>query len=164
MSLRRWFRERMLSDEDEGNDVPPGGSLVNSLLGRDEERVPSLGEYRADTYPVELAEQLRRRGEVMAELLEIDVASVHSRIEAIPRLRELLRRYPHPLVYEMLIQSYMDADRYDEAKGVAFAARERRQECERSAHPEIRAELDGIREWKPEEIEELRLEHAARAG
>ncbi len=163
MSLRRWVREHMLGDESEGNDLPPGGSLVNSLLGREEERVPSLGEYRADTYPTELAELLRRRGEVMTELLRIDVADENSRIESIPRLRELLRVYPHPLVYEMLIVAYVDAERYDEARGVAFAARERRQECARSPHPEIRAETDRLREWKPEDIEELRAERAAKA-
>lgn len=162
MSLRRWFRERMLGDESEGNDIPPGASLVTTLLGREEERKPSLGEFRADTYPAELAEQLRRRGEVTAELLKIDVADAQARIDAIPRLRELLRVYPHPLVYEMLIQSYMDADRYDEAKGVAFAARERRQECARSPYPEIRAETDRLREWTQDEIEELRAESASR--
>ena len=91
-----------------------------------------------------------------------DVADEKARIESIPRLRELLRVYPHPLVYEMLIQSYMDADRFDEAKGVAFAARERRQECARSPYPEIRAETDRLREWKQEEIEELRAESAVR--
>jgi hypothetical protein len=39
----------MLGDESEGNDLPPGGSLVTTLLGRDEERKPSLGEFRAET-------------------------------------------------------------------------------------------------------------------
>lgn len=162
MSLRRWFRERMLGDEAEGDDLPPRSSLIDSLLGREEERRPSLGEYRADSYPEELAELLRRRGEVMARLLRIDVASEPARIAAIPELRELLRAYPHPLVYEMLIQSYMDADRFDEAKGVAFAARERRQECARSPFPEIRAETDGLREWSQGDIDEMREDRTAR--
>lgn len=162
MGLRHWFRERMLGDDVEGNDVPPGASLVNTLLGRGEERVPSLGEYRADTYPTELAELLRRRSEVAAELLRVDVTSPQARIESIPRLQQLLRKYPHPLVYEMLIHGYLDAERYDEAKGVAFAARERRQECARSEHPEIRGETERLQEWSPAEIDELRRERESK--
>lgn len=162
MSLRRWFRERGPGDESAGNDSPPGESLVNTLLGHDE-RWPALGEYRADTYPAELAEVLRRRGEVISQLLQIDVADESSRIAAIPRLRELLRSYPHPIIYEMLIQSYLDAGQFEEAKGVAFAARERWQECARSPHPEIRGEIQGLREWTQQDIEDLRTEHAAGA-
>ena len=163
MSLRRWFRERMLGDEAEGTDVPPRGSLMNSLLGKEEERRPSLGEFNAESFPSDLTELLQRRAEVMAALLKIDVADEAARIAAIPRLRELLRIYPHPLVYEMLIGAYIDADRYDEAKGIAFAARERRQECARSPYPEIRAETDRLREWTQDDVEELRTERAARA-
>ena len=72
-----------------------------------------------------------------SELLKIDIADPDARVAAIPRLKELLRRYPHPLAYETLIHAYVDAGRYDEAKGVAFAARERRNECARSSHPEM---------------------------
>lgn len=145
----------MLGADAEGNDVPPGVALVNILLGREEERVRSLGEYRAETYPAELSELLRRRAEVSRELLEIDVADQEARVEAIPRLRELLRRYPHPLAYELLINAYIDAGRNDEARGVAFAARERRTECARSPYPEIRSEIERLREWDPDEIEAL---------
>jgi pentatricopeptide repeat protein len=148
----------MLGDDAEGNDVPPGGSLVNSLLGREQERVPSLGEYTADTYPTDLAELLRRRAGVMARLLEIDTTRAAARVEAIPTLRELLREYPHPLAYEMLIHAYVDAGRYEEAKGVAFAAHERMRECARSDQPEIRSEIVGLHPWSQEEIEELRRE------
>lgn len=162
MGIRHWFRNRILGDEAHGDDVPPGASLVNTLLGREEERIHSLGEYRSDSYPSDLADLLRRRAEVAQEVLAIDVADREARIAAVPHLQKLLRRYPHPLVYEMLIHGYVDAGRYDEAKGVAFAARERRQECSRSPHPEIRAETDRLREWTPEEVDELRAEAEAR--
>lgn len=162
MGLRHWFRERLVGDDAAGNDVPPGVSLVNTLLGREEERVRSLGEYDSHSYPEELTEMLRRRSEVASALLRIDVADRDARIAAIPRLQQLLRTYPHPLVYEMLIQAYVDARRFDEAKGVAFAARERRLECLRSPHPEIRAETEHLREWMPEEVDQLRGEIEAR--
>lgn len=158
MSLRSWFREQILGDDAEGNDLPPSGSLVHTLLGRDRERVPSLGEYTAETYPGDLAELLRRRSAVAAELLKLDFTTPRARIDAIPDLRSLLHEYPHPLVYEMLIHGYLDAGRYDEAKGVAFAARERMVECHRSEHPEIRAEIDRLEPWSPEEIDALRAE------
>jgi hypothetical protein len=158
MSLRRWMRERMLGGEPEGNDVPPRGSLVNSALGRERETPRSLGEYDAGSYPVELAEVLRRRGEVSSAFMRLDVTDPDGRMAAIPELKELLRRYPHPLVYEALIHAYVDAGRYDEARGVAFAARERRQECARSPHPEIRSETDSLREWTPEDVDALREE------
>jgi hypothetical protein len=164
MSLRRWFRERMLVDGVEGNDVPPGGSLVNTLLGRDQERVPSLGEYTAETYPDDLAEMLRRRSTVTAELLKLDTTTAARRVESIPRLRELLRQYPHPLAYEMLIHAYLDGGRYEEAKGAAFAARERMLECARSEHPELRGEIDRLHPWSPEEIDELRAERERMAS
>lgn len=158
MSLRRWVREQMSGAEPEGNDLPPRGSLVNSAVRREEVRLRSLGEYDSTTYPVDLAELLRTRGEVLQEFMRLDVATPESRIAAIPRLKELLRRYPHPLLYESLIHAYLDAGRYDEARGVAFAARERRHECEASPYPEIQAEIDGLREWKPEEVDRLREE------
>jgi ATP/maltotriose-dependent transcriptional regulator MalT len=162
MGIRHWFRDRLLGDDTEGNDVPPGMSLVNTLLGREQERVRSLGEYRADSYPAEMADLVRRRSEVAREVLSIDVADPEARAAAIPRLQQLLRKYPHPLVYEMLIHAYVDSGRYDEAKGVAFAARERRLECARSPHPEVQAEIERLREWSPEEVDELRAEREAR--
>lgn len=158
MGIRSWFRNQVLGDDAGGNDIPPNASLLHTMLGRDEERVRSLGEYDANSYPKELAEIIRRRAEVSSDLLKIDVASRDARIESIPRLQQLLRKYPHPLVYEMLIHAYMDAGRFDEAKGVAFAARERRQECARSPHPEIRSETETLKEWDPKEIDELRAE------
>lgn len=163
MGIRHWFRKQMLGADAEGDDVPPHASLVNTLLGREEARVRSLGEYDRTSYPGELAEVLRRRSEVARQLLTVDVADRAARIEAIPRLRELLRAYPHPLAYEMLIQAYVDAGRFDEARGVAFAARERRAECARSPHPEIRAETERLEEWTPEEVDALREELEQRA-
>lgn len=161
MSIRHWFRNRMLGSDAEGDDVPPSASLVNTLLGRDQARVRSLGDYDARSYPGELADLLRRRAEVASALLRIDVADRQARIEAIPELQKLLRKYPHPLVYELLIHAYLDAGRFDEAKGVAFAARERRMECARSPHPEIRSETDRLREWTQEEIDEIRVAREA---
>ena len=158
MSLRRWVREQMLGGESEGNDVPPSGSLVNSALGRERQQPRSLGEYDAATYPTDLADILRRRAEVTAEFMRIDVTDREARVEAIPRLKELLQRYPHPLLDETLIHAYVDAGRYDEARGVAFAARERRQECSRSPYPEIRSETDSLRAWDTDDVEALRRE------
>lgn len=158
MGIRQWFRQHLLGDEADGEDVPPGRSLFRTLIGREEERVHSLGEYRADTYPKELSELLRRRAQVSEELLRIDITDPEARRASIPRLQELLRMYPHPLAYETLIHAYVDMGRYDEAKGVAFAARERRNECARSPHPEIQAETERLREWTSEEVDALRME------
>jgi len=158
MGIRRWFRDRVLGEKNEGDDVPPNASLMHAALGKNQERVRSLGEYDANSYPKELGDLIRRRAEVSADLLKIDVASRDARIDAIPRLQKLLREYPHPLVYETLIHAYIDDARFDEAKGVAFAAKERRQECARSPHPEIRAEIDSLRVWDPAEIDELQAE------
>ena len=156
MGVREWLKARMREDSEDGGDVPPGTSLVQALMGKEEPRPRALGEYSADSYPTELSELLQRRQEVADELLGIDVADPDARVAAIPRLREMLRTYPHPLVYEMLIHAYADADRFDEAKGVAFAARQRREECARSPHPEIQAEIDRLHEWSSEEVDELR--------
>jgi len=163
MGIRHWLRHRLLGDDAEGGDVPPGVALVNTALGREAERTRAMGEYDAGSYPEDLAEMLRRRTEVSAEVVRIDVTDPQARIAAIPRLRELLRLYPHPLVYEMLILAYADTGRFDEAKGIAFAARERRLECERSDHPEIRAEIERLREWTPEDVDEMRAEREARS-
>ena len=162
MGIRHWFRHRMLGDDAEGNDLPPRAALVHTALGREEPAPHALGEYDAESYPEELAALLRRRAEVAAEVIRLDVADRDGRIAAIPRLTQLLRSYPHPLVYEMLIHAYLDAGRHDEARGVAFAARERRRECERSPEPEIRAEIDRLREWTPEEIDALIAEKEQR--
>lgn len=162
MSLRRWFRARLLGSDAEGNDVPPSAALVGALIGREPPRVRALGEYDARSFPPDLADQLRRREEVAAELRRLGVAGRQARVEAIPRLQKLLRIYPHPLAYELLIHAYVDAGRFDEAKGVAFAARERRAQCARSAYPEIRLETDRLREWTSAEIDEMRTEHQGR--
>jgi hypothetical protein len=156
MGFRHWLRQHLGGDEATGEDVPPNRSLMNAIWGRDEERLHALGEYSADTYPRDLAELLSRRQQVAEELMEIDITDPQERVAAIPRLREMLRTYPHPLVYETLIHAYVDADRYDEARGVVFAARERRLECMRSEYPEIRSEVDRLAEWTLDEVEELR--------
>lgn len=161
MGLRHWFRERMLGDDSEGDDGPPNSVLLNTLLGREEERIHSLGDYDSGSYPTNLRELLARRSEVAQELLGLGITEPAKRVAAIPRLRALLRTYPHPLVYETLILAYVDAGRFDEAKGAAFAAKQRRAECSRSEYPEIRAEIENLREWSPEDIEELRMEGGA---
>lgn len=158
------MREQLLGDDAEGDDVPPSGALVNSALGRERAPVRTLGEYDIDSYPKDLAEQLRRRTEVSTELLRVDVTDREARIAAVPRLRELLRIYPHPLAYELLITAYVDMGRFDEAKGLAFAARERRLACLRSEHPEIRAEVDRLHEWTAEDIDALRREREGDAS
>jgi hypothetical protein len=156
------MRDQLLGDDAAGDDLPPSGAIVNSALKREREHVRSLGEYDVDSYPKDLAELLRRRTEVSRELLQVDVTDREARMAAVPRLRELLRMYPHPLAYELLISAYVDMGRFDEAKGLAFASRERRLACLRSEHPEIRAEVDRLREWSSDEIDELRQEREAR--
>jgi hypothetical protein len=156
MGLGHWLRRKILGKEAEGDDLPPGSAMWRTATGRDAQKVRSMGEYDRNSYPPELAELIRKREDVASEVLRMDVTSREERIAAIPRLQQLLRTYPHPLVYELLIHAYMDADRFDEAKGVAFAARERRQECLRSPYPEIRAETERLREWSSDEIEALR--------
>ncbi|HEU4560347.1 MAG TPA: hypothetical protein VFS20_21030 [Longimicrobium sp.] len=118
----------------------------------------ALGEYTAATYPAVLADALRRRNAVAAELRAMDIGTDTGRRENLPRLVELLQTYPHPLAYEALILAYVDQRRWDEAKGVAFAARERRWEVEHSPWPEIRSEIDRLRAWSPDDVEELRRE------
>lgn len=162
MGLRRWLREQVAGDHgEEGEDSPPNASLLNNILGREEDRVRSLGEYDASTYPPEMTEQLRRRQEVAERLLALDITTADARVAAIPELKELLRVYPHPLAYETLILAYVDDGRFDEAKGVAFAAQARRAECGESPFPEICAETAHLRDWTPEEVERLREERTA---
>ena len=157
MGLRSWIRTRM-ADTTEHGDASPVKALVYSIVGRDEETVHALGEYTADTYPATVADQLRRRAEVAAGLRTMDLATRDGRAQAVSGLKELLRVYPHPLAYEALILAYVDQCRWDEARGVAFAARERRWEVEHSPFPEIRAEVDRLKSWTPEDVEELRRE------
>jgi hypothetical protein len=143
----------MLGDHVASDDLAPNKALMHTLLGRDEEHVRSLGEYDFANYPDDLREILRRREEVVHELVRLDLTSRTGRIAAIPHLSELLRHYPHPLAYEALIMAYLDADRWDEANGLAFSARQRRLECARSEYAEIRAEIQGLREWTTEDLE-----------
>lgn len=161
MGIRYWLKRRM-GGEDAGEDLPPNASIMDALFGRDNPPAHAMGEYRADTYPADLTELLRRRQEVTDELLSVDLASAQARVEAIPRLRELLRVYPHALVYETLVTAYIDAGRWDEARGVAFAARERRAECLRSPFPELRAEVSYLHEWSPEEVDRIQADRAKR--
>jgi len=158
MGIREWLKKRVVLEEEAGTDVPPGGSLMDSLLGREAPPTHALGEYTAQTYPADVVELLRRRQRVADELIRMDIASPQARQDAIPRLKELLRTYPHALAYELLIQAYVDGQRWEEAKGVAYAARERRQECVRSPLPEVRAEVDFLHEWSPDEIDRIREE------
>ena len=157
MGLREWIRARMAEAADEG-DSAPVAALVYSAVGKDEQPVRALGEYTSATYPVALADALRRRNQVAAALLAMDLGNEAGRRESLPRLVELLQTYPHPLAYEALILAYVDQRRWDEARGVAFAARERRWEVEHSPWPEIRSEIDRLRVWSPDDVEELRLE------
>ena len=156
MSIRQWFRSQLLGPDQETQDSgPPVRAFVESLFSRGPERVHAMGEYTSETYPGEIRELVARRQDVTDELLSIDIGDKQARIEAIPKLQQLLRKYPHPLVYETLIHAYVDAGRVEEAKGVAFAARDRRREVEKSAHPEIRAEIESLREWTARDVEEL---------
>jgi hypothetical protein len=162
MGLRHWLRQQLGAPG--GDDVPPGRSLMSALWGREEERLHALGEYDANSYPRELADLLARRQTVAEDLLTIDISDPRARIAAIPRLREMLRAYPHPLVYETLIHAYLDDARFGEARGVAFAARERRIECTRSEYPEIRSEVEHLTEWTPEDIERLQARRGSTAS
>lgn len=156
MGLRQWIRTRNAQAAEE--DSAPVGPLVRSIIGKDEQPVHALGEYTAATYPSVLADALRRRNAVAAELRAMDIGTEAGRRENLGRLVELLQTYPHPLAYEALILAYVDQRCWDEAKGVAFAARERRWEVEHSPWPEIRSEIDRLRVWAPDDVEDLRRE------
>lgn len=164
MGIRNWLRSRHTDDETAEREAPPGTSFLDTLLGRERVTRHALGEYTAETYPEDVVELLRRRQEVADELLRMNVTDRQARVEAIPRLKELLKLYPHALAYETLIHAYLDSGRWDEARGVAFAARERRLECMRSELPELRAEVDFLGEWSPEEVDRLREERTGAAG
>lgn len=158
MGIRHWIRKRMAEEAEDGDDAPPHGSIINAIFGREPPTLHALGEYDHKTYPDELEELLRRRAEVAHELMEMELTSRQARIAAIPQLQALLRTYPHPLAYETLIHAYVDAGRWDEARGAAFAARERRTQVSRSPYSEIRGEIDRLNEWSPEEIDLVRAE------
>ncbi|MDB4949841.1 MAG: hypothetical protein JWM27_2490 [Gemmatimonadetes bacterium] len=163
MGIRQWIRKRMAEDA-QGEDLPPNASIMDAIFGRETATQRAMGEYDAASYPGELADLLRRREQVSDALMEMDVTNKAARRDSIPRLQGLLRVYPHPLVYETLIHAYMDNGRYEEARGVAFAAKERRWECTHSPYPEIRAETDRLNEWSPDEIDALREEREGRAA
>lgn len=123
-----------------------------------------LGDWSPAAVPDELREQLRRREEVTRALLALEVATPPQRIAAIPRLLELLQRYPHPLVYGLLVQAYIDAGRCEEAKGTAFAAQQRRVAVRHSPYEAIRAEEAQLGTWSPEEVERLCADRARSGG
>jgi hypothetical protein len=164
MGIRQWLRKRMLEEEQErSGELPAARSLFQSIFGREAKEPPhALGEYTAKTYPQEMAELLRRREEVAQALMRMNLTDPKVRRESVPQIKEQLRKYPHPLAYESLILAYIDLERWDDALGVAFAARERRRECARSDYPEICAETSRLREWTPQDIEELRAEREGR--
>jgi hypothetical protein len=149
-----------MADTTEYTDASPVKALVYSIVGRDADTPHALGEFTSGTYPPEVADQLRRRAQVAAALRTMDLGSAAGRAQAVARLKELLHVYPHPLAYEALILACVDQCRWEEAAGVAFAARERRWEVEHSPFPEIRAEVDRLRGWTPDDVEELRREAA----
>lgn len=163
MSLRDWLKHRIThrarSGDGEGQD-----SVFNRVVfGKSTPQNRALGEYDSTSYPPELRDLLQRRAEVTDEVMDMDFTTRKARAEAIPRLQALLHRYPHPVLYEALIHAYADAGRWDEARGVAYAARERRLECSRSPYPEVRSEIDRLKEWSPEDVDEMRREAEARA-
>src|ERR1041384_8339371 len=89
MALRDWIRKRMAEAAEEGGSSPVS-SLVYSALGKDEEAVHALGEYTSATYPSALADAVRRRNEVAAELRGMDIGTESGRRESAPRIVELL--------------------------------------------------------------------------
>jgi hypothetical protein len=163
MNLRSWLKRRLDVEGGESTDAPPNAALVDALLGR-EEHAPALGEFTAATYPAELSELGLRRQQVTDEVLQLDFTNAAARVAALPRLRELLTVYPHPLVYELLIHAYLDERRYDEARGVAFAAQARRAEVAKSPYLEIRSETEHLDDWTPQEVERIREEREGHHG
>jgi hypothetical protein len=162
MGIRHWLRKKRSEQEEDGeDDRAPSGSIINAIFGREAPTLHALGEFDQTTYPGELQDLLRRREDVAEELREMDLTTRQSRIDAIPRLQQMLRTYPHPLAYETLIHAYVDAGRWDEARGAAFAARERRTQVSRSPYSEIRSEIDRLKEWTPEEVDLVRQEREA---
>jgi hypothetical protein len=157
MGLRDWMQRRM-AQYDGRAELPAHARLMHAWFTEDRPRPAGEGGFGADGFPAELADTLLRREQVTAELLQMELTTAAGRIEAIPRLQQLLQRYPHPVVYDALILGYADAGRWDHARGVAFAARDRRRECAGSPYAEIRAETDRLRDWTAEDVDELRRE------
>lgn len=156
MSIREWLKRRITDSAGRGDGTD---SFLNRLVfGKETAQQRSLGEFDKRSYPPELVDLLRRRAEVTDEVMEMDFTTAQARREAIPRLQQLLHKYPHPVLYEALIHAYADSGRWDEARGVAYAARERRLECSRSPYPEIRSEIDRLKEWSPADVDEMRQE------
>lgn len=165
MGIRHWLRKKRVEQDEEGEeDRAPSFSILSAIFGREPPTLHALGEYDQNTYPGELQDLLRRREDVASELREMDLTSRQARVDAIPRLQQMLRTYPHPLAYETLIHAYVDAGRWDEARGAAFAARERRTQVSRSPYSEIRAEIDRLKEWTPEEVDLVRREREGSAA
>ena len=155
MSIREWLKQRITDNAGHGDS----DSFLNRLVfGKETPQQRSLGEYDKRSYPPELVDLLRRRAEVTDEVMEMDFTTAQARRDAIPELQRLLHKYPHPVLYEALIHAYADSGRWDEARGVAYAARERRLECSRSTYPEIRSEIDRLKEWSPADVDEMRRE------
>jgi hypothetical protein len=161
MGIRQWLRQQIREHADEG-ELPAGASFLYSVMGEEGEPVHALGEFTSLSYPQQLAELVRRREAVTADLMALDLGSREGRRAAVPRLQELLQRYPHPLAYDALILAYVDDARWDEARGTAFAARERRIECEQSPWPEIRGECSRLKGWTPEDVDTLQAEWEGR--
>jgi len=156
MSIREWLKQRITHSAGSGEGTD---SFLNRIVfGKETPQQRSLGEYDKRSYPPELVDLLRRRAEVTDEVMEMDFTTAQARRDAIPELQRLLHKYPHPVLYEALIHAYADSGRWDEARGVAYAARERRLECSRSTYPEIRSEIDRLKEWSPEDVDEMRRE------
>ncbi|HEX8212388.1 MAG TPA: hypothetical protein VF584_19590 [Longimicrobium sp.] len=156
MSIREWLKQRITHSAGSGEGTD---SFLNRLVfGKETPQQRSLGEYDKRSYPPELVDLLRRRAEVTDEVMEMDFTTAQARRDAIPELQRLLHKYPHPVLYEALIHAYADSGRWDEARGVAYAARERRLECSRSTYPEIRSEIDRLKEWSPADVDEMRRE------
>lgn len=159
MGIRHWLRKKRAEQAEDGDDDrAPSGSIISAIFGREAPTLHALGEFDQTTYPGELQDLLRRREDVAEELREMDLTTRQARVDAIPRLQQMLRTYPHPLAYEVLIHAYVDGGRWDEARGAAFAARERRTQVARSPYSEIRAEIDRLKEWTPAEVDLLRQE------
>jgi hypothetical protein len=156
MGLREWMQRRMASYDGHAQ-LPTRASLMHRWF-TDEQ--PESAEFGADGLTPELSEMLRRREEVSEALLDVDLVTSAGRVSAIPELQRLLRIYPHPVLYEALLLAYGDAGRWDEARGVAFAARARRRECERSPYSAIRLETDRLRDWTTEDVDEIKRERS----
>jgi pentatricopeptide repeat protein len=146
MSIREWLKQRITHSAGSGEGTD---SFLNRLVfGKETPQQRSLASTTsARIRPSWWTSPPPRRGD--DEVMEMDFTTAQARRDAIPELQRLLHKYPHPVLYEALIHAYADSGRWDEARGVAYAARERRLECSRSTYPEIRSEIDRLKEWSP---------------